>query len=204
MAENTEENKIPQKPDTDEPVEEFVPEDGEGNTAASKDTVKDLREKLKKALEEKQEYLEGWQRSKADFINARKREEQGRADLVRFANEDLIFELLPALDSFSMAFADKDAWEKVDKNWRKGVEYIYGQLMSALEHAGLKQFDPKGETLDPAKHTALSAVPVIDQSQDHKIVEVVQKGYTLYDKIIRPAQVKVGEFTAPASAKKSQ
>ncbi len=199
MDPETDTNKAPEN---EEVVEEFVPEDGEGNTAGTKDTVKDLREKLKKALAEKQEYLEGWQRSKADFVNARKREEESRAELVKFANEDLIFELLPALDSFTMAFANKEAWEKADKNWRQGVEYIYAQLMSALERSGLKSFDPKGEKLDPFKHTAISTVPVADQAQEHTVVEVVQKGYTLRDKVIRPAQVKVGEYSAPSSDKK--
>jgi len=205
MADETDKNKTPensQEPEAAEIIEEFVPEDGEGNTAGTKDTVKELREKLKKALAEKQEYLEGWQRSKADFINARKREEESRAELVKFANEDLIFELLPALDSFTMAFANKEAWEKADKNWRQGVEYIYAQLMAALEHSGLKPFDPKGEKLDPFKHTAISNIPVTDPALDHTIVEVVQKGYTLRDKIIRPAQVKVGEYSAPTNDKK--
>lgn len=174
--------------------EEFVPEDGEGNPANTKDTVKDLREKLKKALAEKQEYLEGWQRVKADFINARKREEEAHGELIKFANENLIFELLPALDSFTMAFANKEAWEKVDKNWRQGVEYIYAQLLGSLEHAGLKQFNPQGEKFDPTRHTSLSSVAVTHESQNHMIVDVVQKGYTLNDKVIRPAQVKVGEY----------
>lgn len=176
-------------------IEEFIPEDNEGNTASPKDTIKDLREKLKKALAEKQEYLEGWQRIKADFVNARKREEESRSDIVKFANENLIFELLPALDSFTMAFANKDAWEKVDKNWRQGVEYIYAQLMGALEHTGLSEFDPKGETFDPTRHASIGSEPVANQSEDHKIITVIQKGYMLNGKIIRPAQVKVGEYT---------
>ncbi len=179
-----------------ENVEEFVPEDGEGNTANPKDTIKDLREKLKKALAEKQEYLEGWQRVKADFVNARKREEEGRGDIVKFANENLIFELLPALDSFTMAFANKEAWEKVDKNWRQGVEYIYAQLMGALEHTGLSEFDPKGETFDPARHASIGSELVANQAEDHKVVAVIQKGYMLNGKIIRPAQVKVGEYAS--------
>ncbi len=182
-------------PKTPENEEEIILEDGEGNTAIGKDAIKDLREKLKKALAEKQEYLEGWQRTKADFVNARKRDEESRSEMIKFANENLIFELLPALDSFTMAFANKEAWEKVDKNWRQGVEYIYAQLMGALEHSGLTQFDPKGEMFDPARHASIGSEPVTDQSQDHKIITVIQKGYLLNGKIIRPAQVKVGDYT---------
>jgi molecular chaperone GrpE len=177
-----------------EDSDELIPEDGEGNTATGKDTVKDLREKLKKALAEKQEYLDGWQRTKADFVNARKRDEEARKELVAFANQDLIFEILPVLDSFSMAFANKDAWEKVDKNWRLGVEHIYSQLSSALERNGVTAFDPKGQKLDPFRHNAIATIPVTDSAQDHVILEVIQKGYTMNGKVLRPAQVKIGEL----------
>jgi molecular chaperone GrpE len=175
------------------PAEEddFVPEDGEGNT---KDTIATLRDRLKKALAEKQEYLDGWQRMKADFVNARKREEEARKDIVRFANENLILELVPVLDSFTMAFANKEAWEKVEKNWRVGVEYIYSQLVNTLTQNGFKEFDPLGEPFDPNNHVAVESVPVQDKSQDHVVVEVIQKGYILNDKIIRPAHVRIGEY----------
>jgi molecular chaperone GrpE len=173
---------------------EFVPEDGEGNTGTSKDTVKDLREKLKKAIAEKQEYLDGWQRAKADFVNARKRDEEGRKEMLKYATEDIIMQISPVLDSFTMAFANKEAWEKVDKNWRMGVEYIYSQLNGILEQNGFKAFDPQGEKFDPLRHSAIESVPVTDQSQDHVVIATVQKGYILNGKIIRPAQVKIGEF----------
>jgi molecular chaperone GrpE len=180
--------------------EEFVPEDGEGNTATTKDTVKDLRQKLKKAVEEKQQYMEGWQRTKADFVNARKREEEARKEIAKFANEDLLMQITPVLDSFTMAFANKDAWEKVDKNWRVGVEYIYSQLKGILEQNGFKEYDPTGETFDPMRHHAIETVEVSDQNQDHKVINVVQKGYELNGKIIRPASVKIGEFKQEQNA----
>ncbi len=174
--------------------EEFVPEDGEGNTATQKDIVKDLREKLKKALAEKQEYLDGWQRAKADFLNARKRDEETKKELLKFAAEDVVLQITPVLDSFTMAFSNKEAWEKLDKNWRMGVEHIYAQLKGILEQNGLKEFDPKGEKFDPMKHNAIESVPVQDASQDHVVVEVVQKGYEFNGRIVRPAGVKIGEF----------
>ncbi len=174
--------------------EEFVAEDGEGNTGTTKDQVADLREKLKKALTEKQEYLDGWQRMKADFVNARKREEETRKEVVKYATEDLIMQMMPVLDSFTMAFANKEAWEKVDKNWRVGVEYIHAQLMGVLQQNGFAEFDPQGEGFDPVKHNAVEIVPVTDKAQDHKVLEVIQKGYTLNGKIIRPARVKIGDY----------
>ena len=174
--------------------EEIIAEDGEGNTASTKDTVKDLREKLAKAIAEKQEYLDGWQRAKADFVNARKRDEETKKDLVKYANEDLLGSFLPVLDSFGMAFGNKEAWEKVDKNWRMGVEHIYSQLKGVLEQNGFSEFDPKGEIFDAVRHHAIESVPVADEKQNHVVLEVIQKGYMLNGKIIRPASVKIGEF----------
>src|SRR5207244_2477593 len=88
------------------------------------EAIKKLRERLKKAEAEKQEYLTGWQRAKADLVNARKRDEEDLKEFVRFANERLIEGLIPVLESFDMAMGNKEAWEKADKNWRVGVEYI--------------------------------------------------------------------------------
>jgi molecular chaperone GrpE len=171
--------------------DEFVPEDGEGNT---QDTVKSLRERLKKAIAEKQEYMDGWQRAKADFVNARKREEESRKDVMKYATEDLVVQLTSVLDSFTMAFSNKEAWEKIDKNWRVGVEHIYSQLIGVLQQNGFSEFNPISETFDPMKHHAVETVVVTDKNQDHKIVEVLQKGYILNGKIIRPASVKIGEY----------
>lgn len=158
------------------------------------DTVKKLRDKLKKCVEEKQEYLDGWQRSKADFVNARKKEEELRAELVVFAKEGLILDLLTSIDNFDMAFANKEVWESVDKNWRIGIEHIHAQLLKSLKEHGLEQFDPTSEKFDPLRHDSVETVVIDKESDDHKIVEVMQKGYILGGKVIRPAKVKVGQF----------
>jgi len=163
----------------------------EENTA---ETIKKLREKLKKAEAEKMEYLTGWQRAKAEAINARKRDEADRAEFSKYANERLIEELIPTLESFDLAMANKEAWEKVDKNWRVGVEYIYSQLKKALSDAGLTEINPIGKPFDHARDEAAEYVPVTDESQHDKVVMVVQKGYTLNGKAMRPPKVKVGEF----------
>jgi molecular chaperone GrpE len=175
----------------DEITEEFVPEDGEGNT---QDTVARLREKLKKAVAEKQEYLDGWQRAKAEFVNARKRDEEDKREFAKFAKEDLVAELIPVLDSFEMARSNKAAWESIDKNWRMGVEHIHSQLLKVLESNNLKEVNPIGEKFDPMRDEAISYDPVTEEKLDHVITEVVQKGYSLSGKLIKAPKVKVGEF----------
>ncbi len=159
------------------------------------EAIKKLREKLKKAEAEKSEYLTGWQRAKADMINARKREEEDRKEFIKFANERLIEDLLPTLESFDLAMSNKEAWEKADKNWRTGVEYIYSQLKKALTDNGFAELIPKiGEKFDYAKHEAVSYESVLEQDKDHTIISIAQKGYSLNGKIVKVPKVVVGEF----------
>ncbi|KND47799.1 MAG: molecular chaperone GrpE [Parcubacteria bacterium C7867-002] len=158
------------------------------------ETIKKLRERLKKSDAEKQEYLTGWQRAKADMVNARKRDDEERKEFMKFANGRLIEDLLPVLESFDMAMGNKEAWEKADKNWRIGVEYIYSQLKKALLDNGLEEIDPLNEKFDHAKHEAASYEPVTDAKLDHSIIAVIQKGYSLNGKVLKVPKVKVGEF----------
>lgn len=158
------------------------------------ETIKKLREKLKACEAEKMEYLTGWQRAKADLINARKRDEADRAEFTRYANERLIEELLPTLESFDLAMSNKEAWERVDRNWRMGVEYIYSQLKKALQDAGLEEINPLGKEYDHNRDEAAEYVPVGSKADHHKIIAVIQKGYVLNGKPLRPPKVRVGEF----------
>lgn len=158
------------------------------------DIIKKLREKINSCQKERGEFLEGWQRSKADFINAKKSFEEEKKKYVSFATENLLEDILPVVDSFDMAFANKKSWESVDKNWRIGVEYIYSQLLTILEGNGLKQINPLGKPFNPREHTTIDTVPTEKKEEDDYIAEVVQKGYFLHDKVLRPAKVKVFSY----------
>ena len=191
-----EENKIID--DTQEEVLEddvtFEEENNESDAADGASAVAKLREKLKVAVEEKQKYLDGWQRDKAEFINARKRDEEDKKNLLKYAEANLIGELIPVLDAFDMAMANKEAWEKADKNWRVGVEYIYSQLNSTLQGHGLAKIDPIGQAFDPNHHHSVAIVETGRKDQDGVVLEVVAFGYSLNGKQIREPQVKVGQF----------
>jgi len=158
------------------------------------DAIKKLREKLKKSETERQEYLTGWQRAKADLINARKRDEQDHKEFMKYANERLIDGLIPVLDSFELAMGNKEAWEKADKNWRVGVESIASQLRKALSDVGLEEINPIGQKFDPMRDEAASYEPVDSEDKNHMIIGVMQKGYNLNGRPMRPAKVRVGEF----------
>lgn len=152
--------------------------------------MKKLREKLKACEKDKKEYLDGWQRMRADFANVKKEEETRRGEMIKFAAEGLVDDLIPVLDSFAMAFGNKEAWEKVDANWRKGVEYIYAQMYSVLESRGLTEIGKIGEQFDPRLHVAIEETPAPSEKEANTVSEVVQKGYRLHSKVIRPAKVK--------------
>ncbi|OHA93299.1 MAG: nucleotide exchange factor GrpE [Candidatus Zambryskibacteria bacterium RIFCSPHIGHO2_12_FULL_38_34] len=169
----------------------FDNEDEESNPAA---LIKKLREKVKKLEEKSQEYLTGWQKERADGVNLRKRLEEEKREFAKFAKEDIATEIIPVLDSFESAFKNKEAWEKVDKNWRQGVEYIHSQLVNVLSNHGISIISPLGEQFDPQRDEAIENVPIENPKDNHKILEVVSVGYKLQDKIIRPPKVKVAEL----------
>ncbi|HEY4486881.1 MAG TPA: nucleotide exchange factor GrpE [Candidatus Paceibacterota bacterium] len=176
---------------------EIVAESDEEKSSFGKkpqDMVKDLKEKLKVCEGERQEFLDGWQRAKADFINARKEEEKARGEFKKFANEDLLLHILSVMDSFEMAFSNKEAWEKAPQEWRIGVEYIYSQLKKILEGHGLLQLHSIGERFNPIVHESVELVPIDDAGKDGVIVDVVSSGYSLHGKVVRVPRVKVGSM----------
>lgn len=156
--------------------------------------VKKLRQRIKKLEEKNQEYLTGWQKERADGVNLRKRLEEEKREFAKFAKEDITTEIITVLDSFDSAFKNKEAWEKVDKNWRQGVEYIHSQLINVLSNHGVSVVSPLGEQFDPQRDEAVENVPVENKRDDHKIMEVVSTGYKLRDKLIRAPKVKVGKY----------
>ncbi|MEN9614563.1 MAG: hypothetical protein RLZZ347_870 [Candidatus Parcubacteria bacterium] len=177
-----------------ESVDDMVDTDEEGMEKGALAKLKDLREKLKKSDAQKLEYLTGWQRDKAEFVNARKRDQERQKELVKYANEELILDILPVLDSFEMAKANKEAWEKADKNWRVGIEYIQSQILAILQKNGLTELNPIGADYSPLEQEAIEMVSTEDKDQDGKVVAVINKGYKLGDRVIRPPKVKVGEI----------
>ena len=156
--------------------------------------IEKLRVKLEESQKERQEYLEGWQRARADFVNARNEERKERQDLHLYAKTDVLSEILPIADNFERAFANKEAWEKVDENWRVGVEYIYAQLIKVLTDHGLEPIGTIGERFNPELHQSGEAIVTDKKEQQETIHSVVEKGYRYNGRIIRPAKVRVWHY----------
>ena len=170
----------------------------EDNTEVTSTDYKEKVEKLKAQIRELQkkntDLLDSWQRDKADFINVRKRDDEERKEFLKFSKTDIISELIPVLDSFELAFKNKEIWEKVDKNWRTGVEYIHSQLFNALAQHGLKVINPIGLSYDHNRDEAVENISVENAEDDNKVIDVVQVGYALNGKEVRAPKVKVGQF----------
>lgn len=155
--------------------------------------LKKLREKLKRCIREKEEYLAGWQRAKADFINARKDEKEQRIEFVKFAEEYLIRDLLAVADGFERIFSEK-SWEKLDKAWQDGVRYLYNQFISILKEHNVELIKAEGKEFNPEEHESIGEVEVDEETKEDLVIEEVQKGYKIHNKVIRPVRVKVGKF----------
>lgn len=176
---------------------EFEPELGDSESAAARDpqaSIKKLKEKLKASEKERAEYLDGWQRMKADLANYKKDEEKRLRATREYVLEELLSQFLAVEESFQMAFSNKDAWEKVDQSWRQGVEYIHSQFMAVLTRQGLELINPVGEAFDPREHHSVASVNTDKESEDHQVLEVVKRGYKLGNKVIKAAEVKVGSY----------
>ncbi len=172
----------------------FVESTEDGEALPQKDIAKKLREDLKTCRKEKEEYLTGWQRSKADYINLQKELEEVRVNSSVFAKENMLINLLPALDSFEMAFGNKDAWEKVNKEWRTGIEYIYQQLIESLKNSGIEKVDITEVDFDPKIHQSIKTIETDKKEKDHTVAEIVQAGYKIGDRVVRPASVNIFEY----------
>ena len=191
MSDQDTDKPIPNEGETEEIVEFEYNEDGEEDL---KKTLKKLRSSLKLVKKEKEEYLTGWQKERADFINYKKQEEDRKANFSEAMREQILVRFLAVMDSFNMAFANKEAWDKVDDNWRKGVEYIYSQMHAIFEEYGVKPVGEVGESFDPNIHQSVDVVETDKKENEHKVAIVVQKGYKLGERVIRPARVNVYEY----------
>lgn len=148
----------------------------------------DLKEKLAATEAQRDEYLKGWQRAKADFINYKKEEMRHLEEVAKYGSEDLIKDLISVLDNFDLGLRALEKSGPVEK----GVYLIRSQIEDILKKRGLEKIDLKpGDPFDPAVAEALSEV-VADRPPG-TIVEEIEPGYRLHDKVLRAARVIVSK-----------
>jgi molecular chaperone GrpE len=152
-----------------------------GDEVPGRGDVTELREKA-------DQYYKNWQRATADYINFKKRVEQERGEHARLAQAALVINLLPVFDDLDRAVSNVDAG-LAGLNWVQGVTAIHQKFARLLEAMSVHEIEADGAQFDPSHHEAIGQGP----GPEGKVLQVVQKGYTLGDKVIRPAMVIVGE-----------
>jgi len=144
---------------------------------------------LEKCRKQKDEYLAGWQRARADFLNYKKQEIKRLKEIMEYGSQELILKIFPILDSLEKAEAQIPLDFKGNE-WVKGISQVKSQLQDFLRKEGVAEIKTIGERFDPNFHEALEKVEVKNKEAG-KIIKEIQKGYTLNNKVIRPAKVKI-------------
>lgn len=175
-----------QAPDTQKPAESESPD----KKALEEMDIEQLRAELEASRARADENLRHWQRTQADFMNYRRRAEQERADIVKYAESQLILELLSALDDFDRAMETMPR-ELMKFTWVQGIVLIDRKIRSILERHGLTPIEALGKEFDPYYHEAVMREDG-DAGEHTMVVAELQKGYKLHDRVLRPTLVKVG------------
>jgi molecular chaperone GrpE len=188
----------------DELIEgEFVDEGGEdtqsggdsqtteatGPAMVSAEEYEKLAQELQQAQGKQQEYFEGWQRERADFANYKKRIDRDQRTLSQNITVEVIKKYLAVIDDLERALKTRPT-EGTAASWANGIELIYRKLTTILENESVRRIPAETEEFDPNRHEAIS----YEESPEHEsgqIIDVVQQGYTLGDRVIRPAMVRV-------------
>lgn len=164
-----------------------------GSTVAEEilEEVAQLREQLVELTAQSNEYLDGWQRARADFANYKKRIEREQAETYRMAAASVLKRFLEVLDDLDLALANKPEKSGAE-DFSNGIELIRQKLLSIMENEGITRMDVDGMEFDPNLHEAISS----EDSPDHdsgEIIAVVKNGYMVGDKVLRPAVVRVAK-----------
>ena len=147
---------------------------------------------LEECQKQKEEYLEGWKKARADFLNYKKEEIERIGELIKYANEEFILKILPILDNFEIAIREIQCSEEI----LKGFLQIKNQLQDFLKSQGVEEIKTLGEKFDPNFHEVVEEVTETGSLQAKEsgiIIEEVQKGYKINGRLLRPAKVKVSK-----------
>jgi molecular chaperone GrpE len=169
-----------------EPAE--PPEADPTKAAPTEAERKSLEEQIAQAKEDAQKYLANWQRAEADFQNYKRRMEQERDETRRFASAALIINILPILDDLERALGSLDA-RLAGLTWFEGIALIHRKILILLDNAGVSIIEAEGQQFDPRYHEAMMHA----EGEEGKVLAEVQRGYKLYDRVLRPAMVVVGK-----------
>lgn len=163
----------------------------EPTAAITAQELEALKEELEKAKNQVEEYKDGWLRERADFANYKRRIERDQVTLGQNITGQMVKKYLPVMDDLERALKSRPT-EGEGAAWAEGVELVYRKLARLLEAEGVQRIPAETELFDPTRHEAITheANPDYESGQ---IIEVVQQGYILGDRVLRPAQVRVAQ-----------
>ena len=172
---------------------EDIEDDGQQRSVEEEIDIRN-KKKLNEALNKISELEDKLIRKDAEMVNYRKRKEEEINRLLKFCDEDIINDILPILDNFERAIVENDETElsETEKNYRAGIKMIYSHLVNMLEHFDVKPIDGSDKPFDPVYHNAIM-LEKREGVAPGMVIEVLQKGYLLKDKVIRAAMVRVSE-----------
>lgn len=155
--------------------------------------IKELESKLTKLTEENAELVNKVKLAQAELINYRKRKDEEVSDLLKYANKDIIMELLQVVDNFERAIKMNNNQTEESAKFLEGFKIIYATLLDTLKKFGVEEINRAGEIFDPTLEEAL-VVDSDNSKKDEEVLEVLLKGYKLKDRVIRPASVKINQL----------
>ena len=163
--------------------------------------IEELKKKLEECEKQKCEYLTGWQKERADFLNYKKEEMGSIKELIKYANESFILKILPILDNFEIIEKKLPENLKKDENI-KGLLMIKNQILDFLKAQGVEEIKSMGEKFDPNFHEAVGETEIKPSTapaatgkgqESGIIIEEIQKGYKINNRLLRPAKVKIAK-----------
>ncbi len=188
-----------------EPAEELGAESqtepvvGQEGDVAEEEQATDELEALRKELEEARakeaEYLDGWQRARAELANARKRFQKEQQQSYSNAKADVLVRLLPIIDDFERAFETLPE-DLQDHRWVEGIKLVLCKAQGLLEQEGVTPIDAAGQEFDPFLHQAVTHEPCVDVPEGH-VIGQMQRGYRLGDRVLRPCMARVSAGPLP-------
>jgi len=160
------------------------------NEKSCEQTCNEEHDKLNEAYNKISELEDKLIRANADLINFRKRKEEEVSKMLKFCNEDIVKELLPILDNFERAISMEDLQDETEVKFMEGFRMVYSHLQNIMEKFDVKMIDGNNKPFDPIYHNAIMTEKIKDV-EPGMVIDVLQKGYLLKDKVIRPAMVRV-------------
>lgn len=136
-----------------------------------------------------QEYLNNWKRAEADLVNYRKGEVQRIQDLLKFGSESVVKEFVDVIDNFDIAL--KHAPLDTPDSWLEGLKQVSKQFLEVLKRHGVEKIESIGKPFDPHLHEVIETAP--GEGESHVVLEELRAGYTMHEKVIRPARVKISQ-----------